>query len=114
MLLDIIARTAAAGEYVFMFLCMLAAWQIGKSVATDWKSLWTVLIFSLLLGCGARFLHFALYQAPFISLSRYIVDTLVLLIVAYVGFRFTRTNMMTRQYHWLYEKASPISWKSRG
>jgi hypothetical protein len=60
-----------------------------------------------------RFLHFALYQAPFISLSRYLVDTLVLLIVAYIGYRFTRTNMMTRQYHWLYEKASPISWKDR-
>lgn len=113
MLLDMISRTAAAGEYVFMLLCMLAAWQIGKSTASDWKSLTTMVIYTLLLGCGARFLHFALYQAQFISLDRYIVDTLVLLIVAYIGYRYTRTNMMTRQYHWLYEKASMISWKSR-
>jgi small-conductance mechanosensitive channel len=113
MLLDIFARTAAGGEYVFMLLCMLAAWQIGKSVASDWKPLTTMVVYTLLLGCGARFLHFALYQAPFISLSRYLVDTLVLLTVAYIGYRFTRTNMMTRQYHWLYEKASPISWKDR-
>ncbi len=113
MLLDIFSGVAAAGEYVFMILCMLAAWQIGKSVASDWKSLPTLVIYTLLLGCGARFLHFALYQAQFISLGRYIVDTFVLLVVAYIGFRFTRTNMMTRQYHWLYEKASPISWKDR-
>lgn len=114
MILDMISGVAAAGEYIFMLLCMLAAWQIGKSVASDWKELSTMVVYTLLLGCGARFLHFALYQAQFISPSRYIVDTLVLLIVAYIGYRFTRTNMMTRQYHWLYEKASPISWKDRG
>ena len=114
MLLDIFSGVAAGGEYVFMLLCMLAAWQIGKTVASDWKELSTMVIYTLFLGAGARFLHFALYQAQFLSLGRYIADTLVLLAVAYIGYRFTRTNMMTSQYHWLYEKASPISWKDRG
>jgi hypothetical protein len=45
MLLDIFSGVAAAGEYVFMLLCMLAAWQIGKSVASDWKSLTTLVVY---------------------------------------------------------------------
>ncbi|MGB8817876.1 MAG: DUF6867 family protein [Rhizobiaceae bacterium] len=113
MLLDIFSGHFFYGEIVFMILCMAGAWMIGKSVATDWNGLGSVLFFTLLLGIGARFLHFALYGAVFVSLNRYLVDTAVFLIVAYLGFRFTRTNQMTRQYHWLYEKASPISWKAR-
>lgn len=113
MLLDMISGHAAAGEYVFMLLCVMAAWQIGKSTATDWKGLGALVVSVLLLGLGARFLHFALYEAQFVSVDRYIVDTIVLLISGYLGFRFTRTNQMTRQYHWLYEKASPFSWKSK-
>jgi hypothetical protein len=72
-----------------------------------------MVFFTLLLGLGARFLHFALYEAVFVSPTRYLVDTAVFLVVAYIGYRYTRTNQMTRQYHWLYEKASPISWKDR-
>jgi hypothetical protein len=114
MLIDIFTGHALFGEYVFMLLCCLAAWMIGKSVATDWNGLGQLLVFVLILGFGVRFLHFALYAAQFISPQRYMVDTLVLAIVAYVGYRYTRTNQMTRQYHWLYEKVSPLSFRARG
>jgi len=43
----------------------------------------------------------------------YIVDTIVLLIVGTLGYRYTRTNQMVSQYHWLYERASPLSWKAK-
>ncbi len=114
MLIDIFTGHALFGEYVFMLLCCMAAWMIGKSVATDWNGMTHLFGFVLILGLGVRFLHFALYQAQFISLSRYIVDTLVLAVVAYVGYRYTRTNQMTTQYHWLYEKLSPLSFRERG
>jgi len=42
-----------------------------------------------------------------------LIDTLVLAIVAYAGYRFTRTNQMTRQYYWLYEKESVFSWRAK-
>ncbi len=113
MLLDIVSGHALAGEYVFVLLCMAAAWMIGKSTSTDWKGLPVLVGYVLVLGLGARFLHFALYQAQFVSLSRYLVDTAVLLAVGFLGYRFTRTNQMTRQYHWLYEKASPFTWRGR-
>ena len=113
MILDILSGHFFAGEFVFLVLCAAGAWMVGKSVASDWKGLGSLVAFTLLLGLGARFLHFALYEAVFISPIRYIVDTGLFLLVSYLGFRFTRTNQMTRQYHWLYEKASPISWRNR-
>jgi hypothetical protein len=113
MLVDILYGHAHPGEYVFGLLCMAAAWMIGRAVATDWENLPKLVFYVLLLGAGARFLHFALYQARFASLGHYAVDTLVFIVVAVIGYRFTRTNQMTRQYHWLYEKASPLSWRER-
>lgn len=113
MLMDIFAGHAFFGEFVFMLLCMGAAWMTGRSIASDWKPLWNLALAVLGLGFGARFLHFALYEAVFLSPARYLMDTLLLAVVAYIGFRFTRTNQMTTQYHWLYEKASLLSWRSK-
>ena len=83
MLMDIFSGHALPGEYVFMLLCMGAAWMTGRSVAGDWKPLWILGVYVLLLGLGARFLHFALYQAVFVSPVRYLIDTIVLGGVAY-------------------------------
>ena len=46
-------------------------------------------------------------------LQYYIVDTIVLLIIGTIGYQYTRTNQMVTQYHWLYERASLLSWKPR-
>jgi small-conductance mechanosensitive channel len=113
MLLDILSRNALFGEHVFFVLLMGAAWMTGRSIASTWKPMWNLVFTSLGLGFAARFLHFALYQAEFLSLSHYLLDTAAAAVVSYVGYRFTRTNQMTRQYHWLYEKASPISWRDK-
>lgn len=114
MLLDIVTGHALFGEYVFMLLCCMAAWMIGKSVAIDWNGLLQMFGFILILGFGVRFIHFALYEAQFISPLRYVIDTLILAVVGYIAYRFTRTNQMTTQYHWLYEKVSALSYKKRG
>jgi peptidoglycan/LPS O-acetylase OafA/YrhL len=114
MLMDIFSGHAFFGEFVFMLLCAGAAWMTGRSIANDWKPLWNLVLAVLGLGLGARFLHFALYGAAFVSPARYLTDTLLLAIVAYMAFRFTRTNQMTTQYHWLYEKASLVSWRAKG
>jgi hypothetical protein len=118
MLLDILTghifENRAYGEIVFLLLCVAAAWMTGRSIANDWKSPWNILASALLLGAGARFLHFALYESQFLSPGRYIVDMLLFAAVIWLGFRYTRTNQMTRQYHWLYEKSSPLGWRNKG
>ncbi|MBL8790572.1 MAG: hypothetical protein JNM45_08740 [Rhizobiales bacterium] len=113
MLEDIFTGAAYKGEYAFLLLCLGAAWMAGRSIANDWKPVWNLVVVSLLLGAGSRFLHFALYEAPFLSLSRYLVDAAALGLVVWLGWRYTRTNQMTRQYYWLYEKTSALGWRSK-
>jgi hypothetical protein len=38
---------------------------------------------------------------------------IVLMVIGTIGYRYTRTKQMVRQYNWLYEKASPLSWKAK-
>ena len=89
------------------------AWRTGKSVAEGWQEMGTVVLYVALLGLGIRFIHHALFGGTMFSLQYYIVDTIVLLLFATAGFRFYRTRQMTSNYYWLYEKASPFSWKSK-
>ncbi|AEW14480.1 hypothetical protein BCA52141_I2345 [Brucella canis HSK A52141] len=60
-----------------------------------------------------RFIHYALFGGTLLSLHYYLVDTIVLMIIGTVGFRYTRTKQMVRQYSWLYEKTSPFGWKAK-
>ncbi len=48
------------------------------------------------------------------TLQFYVVDTIVLMVLAFLGYQYTRTNQMVSQYSWLYEKVSPLSWKAKG
>jgi hypothetical protein len=102
------------GEMVFFLLTCWAAWMTGRAVASIWKPVTVYLAYSLLLAAAARFLHFALYDGPFLSLTHYLTDLVVLAAIGVVAYRYTRTNQMVTQYDWLYEKASPLSWKARG
>ncbi len=113
MLYDIILGHALPGEYVFLLLTLAAAWMTGRSVATEWKSPVFLIVYALLLGAGSRFLHFALYEASFLSIFHYLIDMVPIAVMTWVGYQMTRTNQMTQQYHWLYEKASPFSWRAK-
>lgn len=99
------------------------AYLTGRAVARAWRSRWTLGIYVLLLAGALRFLHFALFDGTFFSLVspelnltalRFLsADLAVLLLAALLGWRITRTNQMTTQYRWLYEKTSPFSWRKR-
>jgi hypothetical protein len=99
------------------------AYMTGRAVASHWRPLWTLFGYVLLLAGALRFLHFALFDGAFFSLSTaeknlaavYFtsVDYGLLTAAALLGWRITRTSQMTRQYAWLYEKTSPFTWKDR-
>jgi hypothetical protein len=65
------------------------------------------------LGIGIRFIHHALFTGTMLSLHYYIVDTIVLMILGFLGYQYTRTNQMVTQYNWLYERASLLNWKGK-
>lgn len=104
-------------RYVLRLLVVLlgfwTAWRTGKAVAEGWQEYPTVVIYTLLLGVVMRFLHYALFQGPFISPFFYVIDVVLLLIFATAGFRVYMTRQMVSRYYWIYEKTSLFSWKKR-
>ncbi|MBD8890325.1 DUF6867 family protein [Roseibium litorale] len=107
----------ASNLLVFIILvCILgggAAWMTGRAVASTWRPLLTLFWFVFILSIGVRFLCFALFEEPLLSLQFLIVDYAVLLMIGYAGWRFTRAGQMTTQYVWLYEKTHPFGWRLR-
>ncbi len=89
------------------------AWRTGKSAAEGWSKYSTLVIYTLLLGVAIRFIHHALFNGSMLTLQYYAVDTVILLLFATAGYRYYRTKQMTNNYYWLYEKASPFSWKAK-
>lgn len=105
-------------RYVLRLLVLLlgfwTAWRTGKAVADGWNNYPLVIVYTLLLGFMMRFLHYALFQGPFLSLEYYVIDVALLIVFSTAGFRHRRTQQMTNNYYWLYEKTSPFSWKAKG
>ncbi|HET9533799.1 MAG: DUF6867 family protein [Mesorhizobium sp.] len=111
----ILYEEASIGQF-FLVTCLLggwAAWMTGKACAQTWRPYPNLIIYLLLLGVAVRFIHHALFNGTMFSLHYYIVDTIVLIIIGTLSYRYTRANQMVTQYHWLYERASLLTWKPR-
>ncbi len=110
-------ETDTGVRYVLRFLVLLVgfwtAWRAGRAVAENWQEYPVVIVYTLALGAVMRFLHFSLFEGPFLSLQFYLIDVVVLLVFSTVGFRMRRTAQMTEKYYWLYEKSSAFSWKKK-
>lgn len=88
-----------------------AAWRSGKAIASSWKPSWTLIPYMLLLGLVVRFIHYALFDGTLLTLHYYVVDTIVITFCAWLGWRKERTDAMSRQYAFAFEKVSPFSWR---
>ncbi len=113
MILSLLTEHFYIGELVFFLLACGGTWLTGRAVARIWQGPGTFLVYSLGLAAGVRFLHYALYGGPFLSLPHYLSDLVILAIIGVFAHRYTRTKQMINQYPWLYERASPLSWKSK-
>lgn len=102
---------------VFLFMTVIAgggaAFLAGRALASKWRPLWMAVAYMLLLGLALRFFHYALFNGSLLSLHYYIVDAMVLIAAALLGYRITRVRQLTMQYPWLYERAGPLSWRDR-
>jgi hypothetical protein len=102
---------------VFFFMTVVlgggAAFLAGRSLAHRWRPLWHAFAYMLLLGLGLRFFHYALFGGTLLSLYYYLIDTSVLMAAAYLGYRIRRTEQMTTQYSWIYERTGPLSWREK-
>jgi hypothetical protein len=98
---------------VTVFLAGGAGYMSGRSVASSWRPAAYVFVYSAALACAARFFHYALFHGTLLSPHFWIVDFVIILAIAALGFRLTRTSQMVSQYSWLYERSSPLSWRAK-
>jgi hypothetical protein len=96
-----------------VLLGLWTAWRSGKAAAEGWNGYREVVIYTVLLAVGMQFLHYALFQGPFINAFYYVLDLILLAIFAVAGFKLRRTRQMVQNYYWLYEPTSKFSWKKK-
>ena len=108
-----------AGESVLPILLVTAlfggaAWLSGRAIALAWQPPWRVAVAAFLLGAGARFLHFALFQGALLSAASYGCDAAMFIVIGMLAWRATRASQMVRQYPWLYARNGPLGWREIG
>jgi len=89
------------------------AWMTGRSCALTWRRLGVALVYMLPLAAAIRFIHYSMFGSTLLSLHYYCVDLVILLVFCALGFQYTRAGQMIRQYGWLYEKSSPLTWRKK-
>ena len=89
----------------FLFVTVLlgggAAWLAGRAIAQTWRPWWSIVAYMLMLGLVVRFFHYALFAGTLLSPYYYVVDTIILILMATLGFRGMRDAQMARQYGFL-------------
>lgn len=90
-----------------------AARVSGSVIAATWRPRWQIFGVALMLACAVRFLHYALFAEPFLSLRLFLLDFGVLLLFAASGYQLTRAYRMVAQYPWAYEPAGLFSWRAK-
>lgn len=106
-------QSVGAFLLVTVFLGGGAAYLTGRAVAMNWRELPKLGVYVLLLACAVRFIHYALFGGTLLSLHYFLVDLVVLLAIAGLGYRLTRAGQMAGQYSWLYERVGPLAWRRR-
>jgi uncharacterized membrane protein YeiH len=98
------------GLWIFLLVTVLlgggAAFMAGKAIAETWRPRLHLFVYALLLAAVVRFIHFALFEEPLLSLKSFIIDAIVVTVFTILGFRVTRSGQMTSQYNWT--KASAL------
>jgi len=95
---------------IFMGGC---AFMTGQAVSGTWRPLWQALAYALLLGAADRFLVFALFGGPLLSVTGYVLDTAIIAAIAAGAWRATRARRMCLQYPWIYERTGLFGWRQR-
>jgi hypothetical protein len=103
--------------FVFFLLTVIlgggAAVMMGRNFAVNWRSPTAVIVAGVGLALGVRFLHYALFAQPLLTLPGYLLDAAVVIAMGLVGFRWRRAEQMAAQYYWLYERTGPFTWRQK-
>jgi predicted membrane channel-forming protein YqfA (hemolysin III family) len=105
------------GLWVFLLVTVLlgasGAFVSGKALAQTWRPIHQIVIYMLLLTCAVRFVHYALFHEVMLSWQNFLVDFVILLIAAFLGYRVQRAAQMADQYPWLFDRTGPMGWRRK-
>ena len=109
----LLGTTPAVFFTVTVVVMGFAAFMTGQALAATWKPMWQPAFYCLLQGVGTRFLIFSLYDGELLSLSGYLIDIAVLMVISLFAYRLTQARKMTSQYPWIYERVGLLSWREK-
>jgi branched-chain amino acid transport system ATP-binding protein len=89
------------------------AWMTGRALSRAWKRAWVIAPYGLLLGLGARFLTYALFEGELLSLTGYLASTAVIWLFMLFAYRIYMVRQMLRQYPWMYERHRLLTWREK-
>jgi hypothetical protein len=93
------------GHWVFLLVTVvlggLAAVATGRALAETWRPWWHLPLAMILVTCGVRFVHYAVFEEVMLSIRNFAVDFVVLTAFAAAAYVWTRQRQMARQYGWL-------------
>jgi hypothetical protein len=90
-----------------------AAFLMGQALAETWRPVWQNVAYGAMLACGDRYIIFALFQGELLSISGYLIHSVVLIAISLFAYRITRAHRMVTQYPWLYERTGLFSWREK-
>ncbi len=102
--------------FIGLTVCLMgfASFMTGQGMANTWRPMWQAVPYCALLGFADRFLTWGLFEGELLSLSGYLIDTLVLLAICLTAYRMTQARKMVSQYPWLYERSGLFGWREKG
>ena len=108
---------AESSPVSFLLLCVVmgggAAWLMGRSIAQTWRPFAILFAYAALLTLGIRFIQFAMFESPLLSLRYFIVDYTVILSAAILGWRKRRAEQMAAQYSFAFTASGPYGWRRK-
>jgi hypothetical protein len=93
---------------VLIGACAMAS---GRAIAESWRPWQQTIAAAFGLTLADRFLVYALFQGPLLSLPGFILDFIVLAALALLAWRLTLVARMVRQYPWLYRRSSTFGYE---
>ena len=88
-----------------------AGWMMGRALAQTWKSFYYSIVYGFFLALASRFFDFSLFNGQPLTVSGLVVDWLMIIFVALVGYRLTMVQKMSSQYPWLYERTGLFTFR---
>jgi len=111
--------SAITGVSILVSTCLTvvliggAALLTGRALARAWRPIWQLVLSCLGLGLVDRFFIYALFEGSLMSVSGYILDTLVVMGIGIFSYRIVHVSVVVRQYPWIFHRSSLFSYRSR-